>query len=154
MRRAQLFLLCLFTVAAVFLTAACGSKNNEVQLDTEPEVDIEVQIDIEPEPEYFVVPRPKSPLKSEPIFSCTHQVGSTVRPGESIRFTYKSANAFVDGELTLKAGGFSYNGESDNFSYSTSATANRVIHCWGEDNCFIATKNGDGGWTIRSLPFQ
>lgn len=135
--------MCLLTVAAVFLNAACSSKNNEGQGDK----GIVGQTETEREPQ----------TKVEPKLSCSHQVGSTVRQGESIRLTYKTAKASLDGTLTLTAGRLVFESKSINLpqqKQSMKKEANEVKICWGEDNCFVATKNRDGSWTIKSLPFQ
>ena len=47
----------------------------------------------------------KEETEVEPKLSCSHQVGSTVRHGESIRLTYKTADASLDATLTVTTGG-------------------------------------------------
>ena len=138
MKHTQLFMMCLFTVAAVFLNAACSSKNPG-----------------EPPIPGRVLPGTKPQTEVEPKLSCSHPVGSTVRQGESIRLTYKTANASLDATLTLTAGRLGYDGKSINLpQQSAKHEANKVEICWGKDNCFVATKNRDGSWTLKSLPFQ
>ena len=142
MKRTQLLIVCLLTVASLFFNAACGSKQNqEVDLNDPP-----------PNGQFYHRESP-SDLERLPKSSFSHQVESIVRHGESIRITYKSASADADITLTLKEGGFVLKSKS-NLAYSSSTTANRVTYCWGEDNCFIATKNTDDSWTIKRLPFQ
>ena len=159
----QFFMMCLFTVAVVFLNAACSSKNSGAQGDK----GIVIQVETEREPPIEFVRSPvivrqgklypgtKTQTEVKPKLSCSHQVGSTVRQGESIRLTYKTANASLDATLTLTAGRLGYDGESINLPQQIAKNeANKVEICWGEDNCFVATKNRDGSWTLKSLPFQ
>ena len=150
----------LLTVAAVFLNAGCSSTINEGQGDKSLVVQIETER--EPPPIEFVsppvihrgvLPGTKPQTEVEPKLSCSHQVGSIVRPGESIRLTYKSANAYADITLTLEDGRFQLKSAS-NIDASAFGIANGIQYCWGKDNCFVATKNRDGSWTIKSLPFQ
>ena len=143
MKRTQLLLICLLAVASLFFNAACSPK-------PEPEVDLTNDL---PQNGQFYHRGKTKDLEVLPESSSSHQVGAIVRQGESIRLTYKSASAYADITLTLKAGGFTLKSNS-NLAYSSSTTANRVTYCWGEDNCFIATKNRDNSWTIKRLPFQ
>lgn len=150
MKTKSLLIMCLLTVAALFFNAACSSK----QESGYTEVDLTDNLETE---EHFF--HRKDPLDLEvppkPSFSYSHKVGSTVRPGESIHITYKTENAYLEATLTLEEGGFILESNSSNLQASASTTANSVKHCWGTDNdCFIATKNNDGSWTIRSLPFK
>lgn len=137
MKRNQLFFICLLAITAIFLNTGCGPP----QL-TEPPQPPQVTQKATPPP-------PPPPI----VYYCSHEVGSIVREGESIRLTYRSASVYADITLTLQQGGFTLESNS-NLGYSTSTTANGVTHCWGENNCFIATKNRDESWTIKSLPFQ
>lgn len=152
--------MCLLTVAAVFLNAACGPGINKGQGDKS----IVVQVETERKPPIKfvrppvihrgVLPGTKPQTEVEPKLSCSHQVGSIVRPGESIRLTYKSANAYADITLTLEDGRFQLKRSASNIDASAFGIANGIQYCWGKDNCFVATKNRDGSWTIKSLPFQ
>ena len=125
MKRTQLLIMCLLTVATIFLNAACSGK-----------------------------PPPTS-LKEKPSFICSHEVGLIVRPGESIHLTYKAASESVDLTLICRSNRIEldYYSGSINVPIQFATTGDKTRFCWGKDNCFVAAKNRDGSWTIESLPF-
>lgn len=71
MKQTQLFIMCLLAIAAVFLNAACSSKNNERQGDKGVVIQ---RIETERKPS-----QTKSQTEGKPKFFSSHQVGSTVR---------------------------------------------------------------------------
>ena len=148
MKRTQLLTLCLFTVATVFLNAACGPTT---KVTLEP---IETEVKQKPKTEYFVVSptqRQQQP-PSKNTFSCTHQVGSIVRQGESVYLTYKAVNTYINATFTVTSNNMTLNSDS-NIQPTVFGIENGIKCCWDKNNCFIATNNGDGSWTIKSLPF-
>ena len=143
MKRTPLLILCLFIIPAVLLTAACAPITKPEQENTENKKVV------------FERPRkkPKKPKTQPPVFFSTHQVGSIVSSGETIQLTYKAQNVYLDAKFTVNSNRIALNSDS-NIQPSVLGIANGTKYCWGENDCLILTKNTDGSWTIKSLPFQ
>ena len=127
MNRCSSLIVCLIIVAAVFLEVGC----------------------VPPGPP----PPPPPPPPELPSVYCSHRVGAIVNPGDSIRYKRTAADMSVEFTLTLEESGFVYDGTSTGVTGSISATSEKYQYCWGKE-CFIAEKNSDGSWTIKSLPFM
>ena len=70
--------------------------------------------------------------------------------GEFITYKQTAADMSIEWTLELKEGGFVYKGSGA--TGSVRKTSETHEYCWGTE-CFIAVKNRDGSWTIKSLPF-
>ena len=144
----------LFILATLLLNCAC---QNQQKYTPEPIIHTPEQQPppIEIERSFLnISPGPKDPLEEwTPYFHCSHKIGSTVRPGDTIKLGYTKGFTGIMCEITMKRyGGFKIK-IAENGSFAPPSLTNRHLKiCWGEDNCFIAEKNKDNTWTIKSLP--
>ena len=145
MNRYSSLIICVMMVVAVSLNVGCGQPK-QGPVTYKP-------VQSKPVQSKPVQPKPVQPKPVLTSVYCSHRVGSVVNRGESIIFRRKAANMSLEFTMKLEEVGFVYDGTYIGVRGSLRATSERYRYCWDEE-CFIAEKNRDGSWTIKSLPFM
>ncbi len=113
-----------------------------------------ITVDYNSKPRVFK-PSPGGPGPAK--VCCSHSVGSVLKMGETLSYSYKSGNSILKFTLTIKKTGYEYlEPVESNLKGKGGISMKAGIYekCWGTDNCLRMKQNRDLSWTITDLPFK
>ena len=144
-----------FIIATILLNSACKNQPEPIPKQTDIQALLIPPPSIEIERGFLnISPAPKDPSEEwTPTFHCSHKIGSTLEIGDTLKLEYTLGFTGVRCEITMKRdGGFKIK-VAENIVSTPLITDKYLKICWEEDNCFIAEKNKDNTYIIKSLPF-